>query len=435
MASIAMNTVYNYYLTTYAKNLPGSYDTHKKSELRSVYNSIVKQNKESPLFIIDDSAETKSFAIGLKEDACALRNTIASLGGLKEDELLNKKVAFSSNPNMVSVQLNDYSGREIRIPSFEIQVDHLASPQVNIGTFLPRDAITSLEEDTYSFDLNVKDYSYEFQFQIEKNDTNGNIMNRLNRLINNAAIGISSEILEDSKGNAALKIQSNSTGTRKGTGYLFHISDDQTSKRSGIVDYLKIDTVAREASDAHFRINGTAHTASSNQFMVENQYNLTLHNIGSTEDDTAVIGIKNDVTSLTENVETLLDGYNHFLKSAIAYSETHKKSNYLIRDMKLITANYLDQFANYGLTQEKDGTLSMDEATFSDTALNGNTQELLSSIRNFTTATLNKANSVSLNPMNYVERTIVAYKNPNGRNFASPYITSAYSGMLFNGYC
>lgn len=435
MASFAMNNIYNHYLTTYAKNLPGSYDTHKKSELRNVYHSIVKQNKEAPLFMVDSSQEAKSFAVGLKEDACALRNTIASLGGLKKDELLNKKVAFSSNPDMVSVQLDDYPGSNISVPSFEIQVDHLASPQVNIGKFLPGNSTTTLETDTYSFDLSVNDYSYEFQFQIEQSDTNENILNRLNRLINNAGIGISSGILEDDQGNIALKIESNATGLADGKEYLFRISDNHTSKRSGIVNYLGMDAVTREASNARFRINGTPSTASSNQFLVENLYNVTLHNIGSTNDETATIGIKNDMESLTENVKTLVNGYNDFLKSAIAYSEKHKKSNYLIRDMKLITANYLNEFASYGLTQEKDGTLSMDPTTFGDAALSENTQTLISNIRNFTTSTLNKVNDVSLNPMNYVDRKIVAYKNPNGPNFPTPYITSAYSGMLFNSYC
>ena len=36
--------------------------------------------------------------------------------------------------------------------------------------------------------------------------------------------------------------------------------------------------------------------------------------------------------------------------------------------------------------------------------------------------------------MEYVQRTIVAYKNP-GHNFASPYNTSSYSGMMFNFFC
>ena len=44
------NNVYNYYLTTYAPQPSCSrYDTHKKSELKNVYNSIVKLSKDSPL--------------------------------------------------------------------------------------------------------------------------------------------------------------------------------------------------------------------------------------------------------------------------------------------------------------------------------------------------------------------------------------------------
>ncbi|MBR1691594.1 MAG: flagellar filament capping protein FliD [Lachnospiraceae bacterium] len=436
MANItAMNNIYNYYLTTYAKNLPGSYDTHKKSELRGVYNSIVKQNKESPLFIIDDSDETKSFAVGLKEDARALHNTIASLGGLKENELLGRKVAYSSNPDMVSVEYNGQSIQDGNVPSFEIQVDRLASSQVNIGRFMAADSLSGLEPDVYSFDLTVNDYNYEFQFGIGENDTNQNILERLNRLINNADIGISSDILSDDNGNIALKIESDATGTSQGREQLFGISDTHTSKRAGIVDYLDIAGVTRPASNAEFRINGTPRTAYSNQFTVDNMYTLSLHNIGSTEDETATIGVKDDVESLTENVQTLVNGYNDFLKSAIEYSNKHQKSNYLIRDMQHITANYMAEFTNYGLNKSADGTLSLDREQFTNAALSGDTHSLLDTIKNFTNSTLRKANSVSLDPMKYVDRTIVAYKNPAGPNYATPYITSAYSGMMFNSYC
>ena len=49
--SAIMNTVYNNYLTTYASRQITKYDTHKKSELRSVYNSIVKLNKDTPWYL------------------------------------------------------------------------------------------------------------------------------------------------------------------------------------------------------------------------------------------------------------------------------------------------------------------------------------------------------------------------------------------------
>ena len=77
----AINTVYNHYLTTYAPKSTSKYDTHKKSELRSIYNSMVKLNKESPLYILDTSKDSQEFAVNMKENARELRNTIASLGG------------------------------------------------------------------------------------------------------------------------------------------------------------------------------------------------------------------------------------------------------------------------------------------------------------------------------------------------------------------
>ena len=65
-----MNTVYNHYLTTYApKKTSSQYDTHKKSELRSIYNSMVKLNKDAPLYLFDTSKESREFAVGLKENA------------------------------------------------------------------------------------------------------------------------------------------------------------------------------------------------------------------------------------------------------------------------------------------------------------------------------------------------------------------------------
>ena len=44
-----------------------------------------------------------------------------------------------------------------------------------------------------------------------------------------------------------------------------------------------------------------------------------------------------------------------------------------------------------------------------------------------------KAESVAINPMNYVNKVVVAYKNP-GHNFATPYISSIYSGMMLDEY-
>jgi len=55
-------------------------------------------------------------------------------------------------------------------------------------------------------------------------------------------------------------------------------------------------------------------------------------------------------------------------------------------------------------------------------------------MRELTGRLYHKTSQISLNPMKYVDKTVVAYKNP-GKNFANPYVSSNYSGMLFNFYC
>lgn len=65
--SAIMNTVYNNYLTTYASRQITKYDTHKKSELRSVYNSIVKLSKDTPWYLPTTNKDTQHYAVDLKE--------------------------------------------------------------------------------------------------------------------------------------------------------------------------------------------------------------------------------------------------------------------------------------------------------------------------------------------------------------------------------
>ena len=67
MATI--DTVYHYYLSTYANSTVSRYDSHKKSELRDIYNRMVKTNKESPLYKIKETKNAARFAIDIKESA------------------------------------------------------------------------------------------------------------------------------------------------------------------------------------------------------------------------------------------------------------------------------------------------------------------------------------------------------------------------------
>ena len=95
---------------------------------------------------------------------------------------------------------------------------------------------------------------------------------------------------------------------------------------------------------------------------------------------------------------------------------------------------YQEDFEKIGISRGEEGMLSMDKDTLRSSTLAGKGTESLNAIKGFTSSILQKTRQVSLDPMQYVKRTLVAYKNP-GHSYAAPYETSTYSGMMFNSYC
>lgn len=430
----ALNTFYNHYLTTYAPNgINSQYDTHKKSELRGVYNSIVKLNKEAPLAILDTSRASQAFAVGIKESARALHNTIASVSGRDAESLLEKKTAFSTNEDIATADFIGDAEEVDDAPSFSIEVRRLAAEQINTGNYLPDEEI-ALTPDTYSFDVGINSLNYEFQFLINEGDTNRSVQERLARLINNSEIGLSAEVLEDDEGNSALKLSSKATGLPDGRDDIFHVSDTNTSKLSGAVDYLGIGEITRPAANAEFLINGNERTASSNHFTVEQVYSINLTGLSPSEGDTTEIGVKPDHESLKENITKLIGGYNDFIRATAAYLESQPKSARLMNEMAGITSVYANDLDTLGIYSEENGELSIDDERLSYAVEHADNEEVTEPLKDFTQALMRKSSGVSLNPMNYVNKIIVAYKNP-GHGYASPYVTSAYSGMMFNSYC
>ena len=429
---IALNAVYNNYMTAYAPKSLTRYDTHKKSELRNVYNSIVKINKESPWYLPITSKDTQNYAVRLKENARELHNTIAQLGGLEDNGLLDKKSAFSTNEEIASAVYIGASSSSSEIPELSLEVQSLASPQENLGFFLP-DSSINLLPDTYSFDIGVNGMNYEFQFTIEEDETNRDVQERLMRLVNNADIGIKAS-MEESDGRSALRLVSESSGLLNGRSRLFTISDDNTSKSNGTVAYLGLDYTIKEASNALFSVNGEKASASSNRFTVDRLFDIQLKGV-TPEGESVKIGLKTDVESLADNVTHLVGSYNDFIKADSSYLDFQTQSKKLVREMRGIANLYNNSLESMGVSVQEDGTLEVDKDQLRSTAYQSD--DIFSTfgrIKDFSNALLSKSDQVSLNPMDYVDRVMVAYKNP-GRNFANPYLTSAYSGMLFNGYC
>ena len=152
------------------------------------------------------------------------------------------------------------------------------------------------------------------------------------------------------------------------------------------------------------------------------------------EGQTALISVKNDVESAGENINKLIEGYNSFLDTASQNADKQARSNRLLREMRGIASIYRDGLGNMGVNISESGALTLNSQAFAQSMETEDVKQTISSVREFADSLFRKTNQISLNPMYYVNRKIVAYKNP-GRNFVTPYITSPYSGMMFNSYC
>lgn len=429
------DNIYNYYLTAYTPKNAGKYDAHKRSELRSLYNSMIKLNKESPLYIISNRRESAQFAVGLKENARGLNMELASLGGnLDSRELLERKAAYSSNEDLVTASFIGDMSTSSMVPELDIEVQALASNQVNLGSFLENDSRIALPPDTYSFDISINDMNYEFQFTIRDGETNRNIQDRLGRLINNSRIGLKAEVIDGEEGTSSLHIESEATGLKPGKDRIFSISDENTSKASGMVSYLGLDFVSHNASNAAFTINGEPREASSNKFTLDKSYEIQLHGVSSDENQVASIGLKADYEALADNVAQLAGSYNSFLSAVDHFRTSQSSSRKLIGEMSGIASLYKDNLSLIGLNVQEDGSIDVDRAKLSTAIHSGDADDKFQVVKNFTQQIFRKTNQISLNPMKYVDKTVVAYKNP-GHNLPTPYHSSNYTGMLFNYYC
>lgn len=437
MANTIMTSIYNYYMTTYAPKSDARLDSHKKSELKDIYSNILKINKESPLYILNRSEETKSFAISLKESARQLQHTILQSAGSRDDDFLKNNIAFSSNENVLSAEYIGSDSSSEEIPSYQIEVQALASPQVNVGHFLPAYDL-DLEPGSYSFDVGINGVSYEFQYSIGSEDRNYDVQSKLARLINHANIGLNATIIEGVNNTYALRIASNRTGSTPdadGTFKpIFTITDQKSGGQQGSVDYLGIDYVMSVASNARFTVDGEEKTSTSNHFSIGRNYLVNLYGTSPEGNEAVTVGIKPNTESIKQNVHTLIGGYNSFLLAMDQYQSSRVGSHKLAREFNSITGLYRNELDAIGITRTADGSLTINDDLLSQAAESEDATDLLDPLKGFSSSLYQKSETVSRDPLNYADKTIVAYKNP-GKNFLSPYLTSNYSGLLFNYYC
>lgn len=478
-----IGSVYDYYLTTYASRPATKSDTHKKSELRSVYNNIVKISKKSPLYKVSVSENIQKFAIDLKENA---RTLSTDANNLFEKSLESEKSQkyVSDNENVVQVKTldtsndintNDNNANDININNtntndinindtnidltvssnaditnpdpdsdnisdtksvntafashYNIEVLNLATPQINTSDYLNNDDL-DIPKGAHSFEVNVGDSAYEFRFNATKDDTNKTVLEKLSRLINRSNIGLTSKMLY-SGNNSALEITSNATGLGF-TPEIFSIAPGENSPYDKVVSKLGLNNVSSYPTNANFLLNGMEKTTSSNTFTIGKSLEITLNGISKKGQATS-ISLNDDLDSVISSINDMISSYNNLLDLSNNSNEGSDDAAILNKEIHKTTRQYASNLENIGITINENGKMTFDEALFIQTANEDDLDKSLASLNSFRQAIVSRADDISINPMKYVDKVMISYPNP-VHSFANPYITSIYTGMMFNGY-
>lgn len=427
--TVMISSVYSYYLSQYWNKSNSKYDSHTRTQLKNTYSKVVKINSQTPVYKLDLSTAAQKYAIDLKEHARALENITEDLSDGADGTMTFKKSAVSSNASAVNASYITDFGAASNDESFDINVKQLACSQLNTGNYLqPRSK--HIKPGEYSFDLSINDVIYEFQFKVDNSETTNNIQNKIARLINRSNIGLTANIKEDSLGNTAINIESESTGINGTTPVIFSIKSDDANNQP-LIDTLGLDRVTQYPANAIFDVDGDERSSMSNSITINKAYDVKLSKV---TEEPVTISLKADADSIVESLNELVAGYNNLISVTNDENNNHfQGTEKLQNEIASIARSYKKQLADSGLSLNKDGTISADK----EVIINADNKDALShiyeSLNSFKNSIKEKAEDIALNPMDYVNNKIIAYKNPL-RSFPDPYNLSAYTGMMFNGY-
>lgn len=429
-----INSVYNYYAAQYGHREYSKYDTHSKAQLKNTFGRLQKINSQTPSYKIDFSDAALKYAIDLKENARELSQIADELSDESTDSITYKRSATSSSPQVIDAEYIGDSCVQDYEP-LEVTVSQLACPQTNTGNFLQPNS-KPFAAGEYSFDLQVQDLTYQFEFGINATDTVTDTQQKIARLINQADIGLNAQLLTDGLGNSAISITSDATGIKGISPTIFHIqsqnSSDASDSNTELVSTLGLDRVTQYPANAVYSVNGTTATSVSNEVTIDNNYVLTFFD--TTGKAPVTISMNTDTDAIADSIGELIGGYNNLISVTANDANEHFEGNEkLKKDFAGIAKSYNHLLNENGLSVTDNGTIAVDRDAIISAADNGTLGDIFSGLNAFKQAVQKKAEDISLNPMDYVNNKIIAYKNPL-RPTNDPYNLSAYTGMIFDGY-
>ncbi len=414
--------IYNYLNTALTPKRRNT--THKSSELKDVYNSMVRYNKNSPLYLIPITNANQEYMINIKEAALTLKDVTDSFAS-ETSELYSKKLLHSDNDEAISGTLGKgYSGQ---LPdSLSISLNQLASEQINTGNYI-RSNGRSFTPGTYSFSISTLQGISRFSVTVDSDDTNRDVQSKLMQYINNRSLDVTASVITEGD-NSTLMLSSTDTGVpATDDGLYFSVTEND---KKNFIDILGIDIVTKEPANSVFYINDELHTANSNHISINQTIELDFHNTAATP---VTISFVPDSDIAMQQIDMFVDAYNSLIELSDIEEQTNVGSRNLFKDISGIVNNHRDELESAGLIINNDNSIKKDDTLLIESIKNGSLSTLFKDMSSLHSDIESATNRMALDPMAYINKLLVTYPNTNNK-FNAAYNQSLYSGLMFNNY-
>jgi flagellar hook-associated protein 2 len=377
------------------------------------------------------SKEKQEYALNIKDAAISLNNTLLMLSDDSSENVFSQKKAYSSDDAQVSARIvtEDYDS----LPEApQIRVNNLATTQVNMSNEYYTTG-KGLSAGTYRFRISVNDDNYDFQYNIRKDATHREVIEGLSNFISKAKIGLTATPVSRSSDKMMMRIESNMTGSPDG-GDIFSFADraGENGDGRGIVSYYNLDNVVSHPTSASFELNGETKSALNNTFTLGRALEISLYRPG---DEATQLSYIPDSDKIIDSVKSIMDSYNKLVDSTNEYGEKSEKTPRLIQEYRRIMAPFQSDLESCGISFDESGRMKMDDSLAQQAALEGDIEKLFGKDSPLNQRIQQKDDEIKINPMDYIDKTLVSYPNFSKPPKGYSYITSLYSGMLFNYYC
>lgn len=183
---------------------------------------------------------------------------------------------------------------------------------------------------------------------------------------------------------------------------------------------------------AVFDLNGTEKTSLSNEFILGRAVKISLRKPSDTE---TTIDYHPDIDAIIEGVEEFVSSYNSLIDHNLTFEEKTGTKSKLLDELKRLSEPFANELESCGISFEEDGHMELDKSLAAQAIEAGDLQVLFQPDSAMTNRMFTKTDQIKINPIEYVDKKVVSYPNFTKPPRGYSYITSLYSGLLFNFYC